>query len=231
MFILLALPSCKEQEPHEKEIPAKSFADFLKNEYSTYSGDNVMTLDNGSVFFADLDNDNIPELFFMFDNYKTTKVMVYSIRGETLHKLGDFEASMLPADVPQLEFILYQNQNQNQNQDGQERILYTKTVLEGGAATHQRWITDTFLTLKDNKLETYTLASMEDTSNGEFEYWESISDSSLISEEEFTQRKQKLLNEKEIVQTVQILQKDWIENFTENDLLEMRLSEIFPDSL
>lgn len=180
-----------------------------------------MTLDNGSVFFADLDSDNIPEMFFLFDSYKNTKVMVYSIKGEIPEKLGEFDASMFQTDDPHLKFAVYQG--------GQDKVLYTQVVIEGGAADHRRWITDTFLTLRQNVLEGFSLSGVEDLDTGEMEHWKSAKDSTIISEEDYTQMKQDFLNGKEIIQTVEILQKDWIESFTQNDLLESQILEAIPD--
>lgn len=221
IFAAVFSASCQFQKPSEKERLAENLAAFLKEEYNDFAEEYVMTLDNGSVFFADLDSDNIPEMFFLFDSYKNTKVMVYSIKGEIPEKLGEFDASMFQTDDPHLKFAVYQG--------GQDKVLYTQVVIEGGAADHRRWITDTFLTLRQNVLEGFSLSGVEDLDTGEMEHWKSAKDSTIISEEDYTQMKQDFLNGKEIIQTVEILQKDWIESFTQNDLLESQILEAIPD--
>ncbi|MDO5603459.1 MAG: hypothetical protein Q4G07_11900, partial [Oscillospiraceae bacterium] len=110
-----------------------------------------MMLGEEKAFLADLTGDGLPELFFLYDDYKNAGVVVYNISGKKIEFLGSFTASSF-YNAEDLVFELYSGSSGN--------LLYTKSVQYGGPMDNRNWVTEVFAGLSDGKLHTRTLSSV-----------------------------------------------------------------------
>ena len=214
-LLLSAIFFCSGCGPADKgftrtpEEIAEDFVGIWKAKWNTIEGSQDFLLDDGKAFLADLDGDLLPELFFVYDNYKTSGVVAYRISGDTTEELICFDSSLI---TNELTFELYQGRKKN--------IIHTESIFYGPAADPSDWITGVYVTCSDNGISVDRACRLEPAYGGETVYYESPEDGTEITKAEYEDRIAGILKDTQLSETVVLPKDDVVEGFLDGDSLE-----------
>ena len=170
-------------------------------------------LGDGKAFLADLDGDNVPEIFFLYDNWRSSRGVVYAIDGESVRELGEFDAASFYNQ--DLSFELYQGE--------EGAILHTQSVLETGVADPREPVTDYYLSLQDGKLTVQEISWIR-SKDGDF-----LEEEDVRSQAEREKETTKILQGRSLAQTILLPKEEIIEDFTDSAVLENTMMALLQD--
>lgn len=175
---------------------ARRFAAVWAERWETVEGHDGMLLGEGKAFLADVTGDSLPELFFLYDNYNLSGVVVYDVSGEEPTELGAFDASSFYGDNALL-FDFYEGPG--------DPLIHTESVFYGAAADPRNTVTDIYAVYEGDQLRVHEPAPCRiEYRDGSAEplYKESPYDGTEISEEEHRRRVAAILGQRTLAHTI-----------------------------
>ncbi len=196
-----------------EEIAQKFTAVWLEK-WNTIEGHDEMLLGEGKAYLADVTGDGLPELFFLYDNYKLSGVVVYDISGKEIQELGSFDASSFYGQQD-VRFALYRGNNGS--------IVHTESILYGSAADPRDAITDVYAVYQNGRLQVhepapYRIASRD--GSGQTVYYASPYDATVIPQDEHERRVVDILGQAELAETIVLTADSPVVSFQEAGALE-----------
>lgn len=158
---------------------AERFAEVWEEKWASLQQEGTVSNGTGYRFLADMDNDNAPELIFLYDNDVNYDGIIYRLDKEKIEELGSFRISHTE---PVLSFGIYQSENGTILKNVAVRPLADSTETE-----------ESYITVEDSKVLQEILFST--TYEGVDTYYDSIlAGAKEISLEEFNQMREDILS-------------------------------------
>lgn len=220
IICMFSFSSCTAETKSFEMSPqdiASGFVEAWRTDYQKIQESSAMMLSEGKAFLTDLTGDGLPELFFLYDDYKNSGVAVYDISGSKIQSLGRFTASSF-YNHENLIFELYGSSQGN--------IIYTKSVQYGGVMENRNFVTEVFAGLSDGMIHIDTLSSVVYTDGTGAEYWNSAEDGTLITEEEYNKRRNNILGDSVLLDTVVLSADSAVCEFTKDETLQEYILEL-----
>ncbi len=178
------LPSAEQTAPADSSdsdaaLIAEHFAEVWEEKWASLQQEGMVSNGTGYSFLADMDNDNVPELIFLYDNDVNYDGIIYRLDKEKIEELGSFRISHTE---PVLSFGIYQSENGAILKNVAVRPLADSTETE-----------ESYITVEDSKVLQEILFST--TYEGVDTYYDSIlAGAKEISLEEFNQMREDILS-------------------------------------
>lgn len=226
------LPGCGEQQITSSNPPVGSAASISLQENLFPAGtaenftvacklkfeNSLDTMTNGDAkaFLADLDNDSTPELFFIYDNYKSSQVVVFRLYGTSIEELGSFEVSYFYSD---LHFELLRVDKRT--------VLHSESIPPASAANPNVYIYDFYISLADGRLHMESLCRVETKEGGEpVAYYSDALEGEQISKEAYESKRDGILNGLSSVGSITIPGNEMIHTFSSGDQFENYIASL-----
>lgn len=191
--------TAQAQYSRTPEEIAQQFAQQWVERWSQLQSELTMTNGQGRAFLADLDNDGLGELIFLYDNYIDYDALVYRISGEQAEELGQFTVSN--SSNGELSFSLYQSA---------QPVLYYQTVQTHASQEGSSETEENFISLQDGAIVRNTLyfTSYGDTNT----YYDSVeAGANEISQEDYDLLRIGLFGSEEVSQEIVLSAEDTVD--------------------
>lgn len=178
------LPSAEQTAPADSSdsdaaLIAERFAKVWEEKWASLQQEGTVSNGTGYSFLADMDNDNAPELIFLYNNDVNYDGIIYRLDKEKIEELGSFRISHTE---PVLSFGIYQSENGVILKNVAVRPLADSTETE-----------ESYITVEDSKVLQEILFST--TYESVDTYYDSIlAGAKEISLEEFNQMREDILS-------------------------------------
>lgn len=192
---------------------AAAVAKGFEESYLPLKQENPLMMGEGKAFWAELTGDDCPEAVVLYDDFHTAGVMAFDHQGQ---ELARFETSSFYNDA-NITFSIYNGAN--------GRILATRAICPSGAADDRIAVTEYFICFSEGKAEVKELFYIANEKTGVNEYFVSSQSSEKITRDEYLQKVNEILQNGELLETIELKKEDAPIDLLKKGSLEKHLLE------